>query len=126
MTAGVPGSGIGGFFYLISALLMPVQESVAICRKTSSRSSRQAVCRQVLNAIGVLLGVWLTGWFISRSITVVSSSIHPRHTHAISIINKFNIFYGMITLLAVFLFIQVISVAMRMVPVHSPKASGVK
>jgi hypothetical protein len=113
MTAGVPGSGIGGTFYLLSALLMPVQESVAICRGTSSRASREAVVRQIINAVGVLSGVWLTGWFISRSVKVVSASINPSQQRVLAVISWSNLVCGMVTLLAVFLLVQVLSVLMR-------------
>jgi fucose permease len=113
MTAGIPGSGIGGCFYVLSALLMPVQESVAIYRKTSSRASRKTVVRQILNSIGVLCGVWSTGWFISRSASVVLASVNPHQARVLTAMNWINMVYGMITLLAVFLIVQVLSVVMR-------------
>jgi hypothetical protein len=113
MTAGVPGSGIGGSFYLLSALLMPVKESVAICRKTSSRASRKAVSRQVLNAVGVLTGVWLTGWFISRSISTVMTSLHPEQQRIITVMSWSSLVCSLVTLLAVFLILQVLSVFLR-------------
>jgi hypothetical protein len=116
MAAGMPGSGIGGFFYLLSAVFMPVKESVAIYRKTSSRASRKIVSRQVLNAVGVWSGVWLTGWFISRSIITVSASLHPEQARVLNFMSWSNLACGMITLLAVFLFVQVLSVIMRFMP----------
>lgn len=123
MTAGVPGSGIGGFFYLVSALLMPVQESVSICRKTSSRASRRTVVRQVINAVGVLAGVWMTGWFISQAIQKVSTSMHLKEPRIFSGVHCITLVYGLITLLAVFLFVQVLSVLLRKVPPHAKPAS---
>ena len=118
MTAGVPGSGIGGSFYLLSALLMPVHESVSICRKTSSCASRQAVGRQVLNAMGVLSGVWMTGWFISKSFSKVAASLHPEQQRVITVFNHISLVYGLVTLLAVFLLVQILNVALRNVPAH--------
>ena len=119
MAAGIPGSGIGGFFYLLSAALMPFQESVAICRRTSSRASRKIVGRQVLNAVGVLSGVWLTGWFIVKSVRTVSASIHPAQQRVLTVLSWSNLACGMITLLAVFLFVQVLSIIMRWIPAKS-------
>lgn len=116
MTAGIPGSGIGGCFYLLSALLMPVHESVAICRRTSSRASRKTVARQILNAIGVLCGVWTTGWFISRSVSVVSASVTPGHQRVLAVLSWSNLVCGMVTLLAVFLFVQIVNVILRKNP----------
>ncbi len=113
MTAGVPGSGIGGSFYLLSALLMPVQETVMILRRKSSKASRKAVCRQVLNAIGVMWGVWMTGWFITKSVSKISSVISPGQERIVTAISWINMVYGMLTLLAVFIFIQVLSFITR-------------
>jgi hypothetical protein len=113
MAAGIPGSGIGGFFYLLSAMLMPVKESVAIYRKTSSRASRKTVKRQVLNSVGVLGGVWLTGWFISKSIITVSASLHPGQARVLNFMSWSNLVCGMVTLLAVFIFVQILSLTQR-------------
>lgn len=106
MTAGVPGSGIGGFFYVVSALLMPVHESISLARGTSSRASRRVVIRQVLNACGVLCGVWFTGWFIVRSSQTISSSLHIQN-HAIApAFTRLSVSSAVITLLAVFLAVE--------------------
>ena len=119
MTAGVPGSGIGGFFYLLSALFMPVQESVSICRKKSSRASRRTVARQVMNSVGVLGGVWLTGWFISRAFCMVSASTHSQAESVVSVIGWINFAYGLVTLLSVFLLVQLLSAALRIFHPHT-------
>ena len=92
---------------------MPFHESVAICRRTSSRASRMVVVRQIINAAGVLSGVWLTGWFIARSIRMVSVSMHPAQQRVLAVISWSNLVCGMVTLLAVFLFVQVLSVLLR-------------
>ena len=117
MTAGVPGSGIGGLFYLLSALLMPVNETVSVCRKTSSRKSRKVVCRQVLNAAGVMCGVWLTGWFVSRAILVVSSKFATGSGSSAVVCVKpgISLFHGLVTMLGVFLLVQVLSSVLRKV-----------
>lgn len=113
MTAGVPGSGIGGFFYLLSALLMPVNETVCICRNKSSRKSRKVVVRQVLNALGVLAGVWLTGWFISRAIFVVSSHGAKGVNGGVALKPWVSPVCGLVSLLGVFLVVQVLSSIFR-------------
>ncbi len=113
MTAGVPGSGIGGFFYLLSALLMPVNETVSVCRKKSSKKSRKVVVRQMLNAAGVLCGVWLTGWFISRAVFMVSSQVGGGAQAVVLVKPWMSLFYGLVTLLGVVLFVQVFSSVLR-------------
>lgn len=64
MSVGIPGTGVGGLFYLVSALCMPVREAYRAARGRSDRRSRGVVVRQTLIALGVLCGIWLTGWLI--------------------------------------------------------------
>ena len=62
MTAGVPGTGIGGIFYLVAALLLPV---LALARRRVRHSvTWHVVLRQFVLALGVLVGIWLTGWVL--------------------------------------------------------------
>jgi len=57
MNVGLPGTGIGGVFYLLSALCMPVAE---LTRRTRWR----LVARQAAMAVGIGAGIWLTGWLL--------------------------------------------------------------
>jgi hypothetical protein len=67
MTAGLPGVGIGGLFYLASALLMPFRSLVATA---TGREARWPVAlRQALIALATIATVWATlqaiGWLIA-------------------------------------------------------------
>lgn len=61
MNAGLPGTGLGGLFYLIGALWMPVS---AIRGRIRGRRdiAWPVVLRQAGIAMGVFLALWLTGW----------------------------------------------------------------
>ena len=61
MTAGLPGTGIGGVFYLLSALLMPLVELVKTLRGQSSKSRWLLVIRQLAMASGIIAGMWMLG-----------------------------------------------------------------
>jgi len=61
MTAGLPGTGIGGVFYLLSALVMPFAELVKTLRGQSSWSRWILVFRQLAMAGGIVAGMWLLG-----------------------------------------------------------------
>lgn len=61
MTAGLPGTGIGGVFYLLSALLMPFFELVKTLRGQSSWLRWTLVIRQLAMAFGIVAGMWLLG-----------------------------------------------------------------
>lgn len=62
MTAGVPGTGIGGLFYLIAALLLPLR-GVAL-RLRGVQVAWPTILRQARLAVGVFLGIWAMGWLI--------------------------------------------------------------
>ena len=62
MNAGLPGVGIGGMFYLASALLMPFR-SLAV--RLAGRDAHWTVAvRQALIALAALAAVWATGWAV--------------------------------------------------------------
>ena len=62
MTAGLPGAGIGGLFYLFSALLMPVR---SLHRAATGGAPRwRLALRQAALAAGVVAGIWATGWLV--------------------------------------------------------------
>src|SRR5512135_5830 len=62
MTAGVPGTGLGGLFYILAGLLLPFR-----CLARTLRHRRvnwpEAVKLTAL-AVAVFLGIWLTGLFL--------------------------------------------------------------
>lgn len=64
MTAGLPGSGIGGFFYLLCALLMPLYECGLIVLGRRHKSRWRFVIKQVVCALAILISIWLTGFLI--------------------------------------------------------------
>lgn len=60
MTAGLPGAGIGGLFYLVSALLMPVRELAGwVLRRRTPRWG--VALGQAALALGVIALIYLTG-----------------------------------------------------------------
>lgn len=61
MNAGLPGTGIGGIFYLLSALLMPLFEVVNTLRGRSSWSRWGLLFKQLVMAGGIIAGMWALG-----------------------------------------------------------------
>ena len=66
MTVGLPGAGIGGLFYLLTAFLMPVRELGLTLRGRSSVKRWRGVVLQVGLAAGIIGGLWVTAWSLSR------------------------------------------------------------
>ena len=79
MIAGLPGTGIGGLFYLISALLMPVREIYLTCRGKSNRKQWAVVALQLSLALGVIGGFWATGWVLGRILGVAKINLNGSH-----------------------------------------------
>jgi hypothetical protein len=66
MTAGLPGAGIGGLFYLASTLLLPVRSLVRRARRGNAHPvdwRRQS--HSVLMAVGIIAALWLAGWLLA-------------------------------------------------------------
>jgi len=69
MTAGLPGTGIGGMFYLISALATPLWEAYLRLRGRRSRGWRLVVAQTAI-ACAILAGLWATGWLLGLALSV--------------------------------------------------------
>jgi len=63
MTVGLPGTGIGGMFYLLSALAMPLSEAYRRIRGRAS-GGWQIVAGQLAIVGGILVGMFLAGRFL--------------------------------------------------------------
>jgi hypothetical protein len=65
MTVGLPGTGIGGFFYILSALLMPFSEVYRAIRYPHEPRRWRLAFRQFFIASGVLGSLSLIAWAVS-------------------------------------------------------------
>jgi MFS family permease len=78
MSVGIPGTGIGGLFYLISGLLIPAREILASATKKPRRPKAWSlIVRQTLMVIGILAGIWLTGWILGFLVTEPARAAGP-------------------------------------------------
>ena len=78
MTVGLPGTGIGGLFYLVSAAAMPVREAYRCLRGRAARGGWRVVLGQTGIAAGILASMWATGWLLGLGFRAV----HPVVTRA--------------------------------------------
>ena len=67
MIAGLPGTGIGGIFYLASALAMPLREAYRRVRGRA-RGNWRVVAAQLAMAGGILGAMWVTGWLLGHAL----------------------------------------------------------
>lgn len=60
MTVGIPGTGVGGLFYLAAAVLLPFR---AIGRRLDAKPAAfKTAVRQAGLAVAMFAGMWATGW----------------------------------------------------------------
>src|SRR6266566_6590087 len=82
MTVGVPGTGIGGMFYLVSALAMPLRQAYRWARRRPSFAGWRVVAGQTVMAAAILAAIWATGWLVGIAITASSRLLAPPHVLA--------------------------------------------
>lgn len=107
MTAGIPGSGIGGIFYVIGALLLPLRTLVQQAR--GERVKWAPVLRQFALGLGILAGLWLAGVLLSLLLAPVLPAAPSRVAvarHA-DVLRLLSVYASFGTLAAVLLAVQV-------------------
>ncbi|HUH12226.1 MAG TPA: hypothetical protein VMK65_03920 [Longimicrobiales bacterium] len=64
MSIGLPGTGVGGLFYIMGALWMPVQEGWRAVRRRPGPRQWRAALLQGGMALSIVAGIWLAGWLL--------------------------------------------------------------
>ncbi len=67
MVAGIPGTGIGGIFYLLLVIYMPVREFFHLLQKRTNLGRWGFIALQLCFVFGILAALWGEMWFLSRS-----------------------------------------------------------
>ncbi len=65
MTAGIPGAGIGGLFYLASTILLPARNLVRRLRGCPETAGWRDQAFIVCLTAGILGALWATGWLLA-------------------------------------------------------------
>lgn len=127
MSVGMPGTGIGGLFYLLSAVLMPLRAAYRSARSADRHPARwRLAIRQAAMACGIFAGIWLVGWLLgvvpgpsSSAVTTrqVASGDAPRH-----LLLVIALVASVGTLAAVLLAVEVARLVVRR-PSHRPAFS---
>ncbi len=112
MTAGVPGTGLGGLFYILAALLLPFRSLVQTLRR--KRVNWGESLKLTALAIAVFLGIWVTGLFLGiildpMAMTVDAAVGVPIEVRAVSenVLRWATVVAGFATLSVVLLAVQV-------------------
>lgn len=112
MTAGVPGTGLGGLFYILAALLLPFRSLAQTLR--GKRVNWGEAVKLTALALAVFLGIWVTGLFLGiilgpMAMTVEAAVGVPIEVRAVSenVLRWATVAAGFVTLTAVLLAVQV-------------------
>ena len=77
MTAGIPGTGIGGLYYVLLALWMPFREIGLTLRGRGDRARWRRIARQSFMACGILAVLWGEAWLLKRPLMWVAGNTPP-------------------------------------------------
>ena len=115
MTAGIPGSGIGGIFYLAGALLLPVRTLIRQVRGTPVKWA--PVLQQAALALGTLAGLWLSGALLGILVGPWFRPVHDRTNAAAAphanLVQLNSLLVGLGTLGAALLVVQIARLVVR-------------
>ena len=122
MTAGLPGVGIGGIFYLASAIMMPVRSLWAVLTGRPHEARWRVSLRQAAIAGGILGALWITGlalgWIIAtafpHALTADVAGSTPTHVRNVVRTSALLLSFG--TLAAVLTFVQLLRVSLPVRP----------
>jgi hypothetical protein len=68
MTVGLPGCGIGGLFYVVSALAMPLHEGYRRARRRGPRARWRFVAGHMGLALAIVAAMWGAGWLLGLAL----------------------------------------------------------
>jgi hypothetical protein len=76
MVAGIPGTGIGGLFYIILAFSMPLREAYLTVTGKGTSLKRWLQCfLQVVHGGGILGGLYGIGWVLAYILQLIQVSL---------------------------------------------------
>jgi hypothetical protein len=114
MTAGLPGVGIGGIFYLASAIMMPVRSLYSVLTGRAHEARWRVALQQAAIAGGILVALWITGlalgWIIGTMFphAVIAGTSGAAATHVRNVVRTSALLLSLGTLGAVLMFVQLL------------------
>ena len=82
MIVGLPGTGIGGLFYLLASTWMPVQETLSAPRRRLRFARWRNIAKMVFITLAIAAGFWLTGHLVGMLIVMARPSTTGISAHA--------------------------------------------
>lgn len=123
MSVGMPGAAVGGLFYIVSAICMPVHASVDHLRGARSDTARwRDVARQAAIALGIVAVTWLVGVMVALLLgpaSQPSAPAAPPASHlaalpATAVLQQVAVVLSLGTLAAILVGVQVLRLVVRL------------
>lgn len=76
MVAGLPGTGIGGLFYLLLAVYMPICEFFKTLQGKTSLKRWSFITLQLLFVAGILTVIWAEVWLLNQGLLWLRQNYH--------------------------------------------------
>lgn len=79
MAAGLPSAGIGGLFYLLAAVALPLRSVWRRVRGVPDPLTGRELTLNLGIAAGIVAGIWVAGWLLTLVVPVggVSRGVSP-------------------------------------------------
>jgi hypothetical protein len=74
MTVGIPGTGLGGLFYILLVVLMPFREVVLTIRRRSSLARWRRVAFHLMVLVSIFGVLWVEGWLLDRALALFTTA----------------------------------------------------
>lgn len=110
MTPGIPGTGIGGLFYMLSTAALPLRE---LLRRARGRAVVRwpVIAAQQLMAAGILAGIWTTGWLLGVLVGSARAHVIAGSTSAIPAHNMWRVATFALSLITLILVVGAVELA---------------
>jgi hypothetical protein len=130
MTAGLPGTGIGGLFYLLLVFWMPCRELYQLCRGRSSPQRWRAIGFYLALTVGIVIMTYAEAWLISKAVTHVAMGLGlpvPGNGHGYRVLAAMSIIMSLGSLAGVVVSVHLVRLVMwlnRRKPSLRPMITG--
>ncbi len=104
MVAGLPGTGIGGIFYLMSAICMPIRELPRLMRGKSSLRRWKLIVKQWGLSSGIMIGFWITGSLLAM---LIPSKAYLHHSSSHNVLKTKPLFIALFILLIILSIVEI-------------------
>jgi hypothetical protein len=118
MTAGLPGTGIGGLYYLLLVFWMPCRELYLLARGRSSPQRWRAIGFYASMTAAIILTTYLEAWLIGQAVIRVATNLHlpiPGNGQGYRLLATTTIFLSLGSLVGVLLGVHALRLALWLI-----------